>query len=195
MLGAGGCCGIGGRLLHESELACARCLGAAGAVVGRHSLGVGVGGRGLEVVLGFCCLGDVLSAGGGCGLAAVPRCGCAWGGFRQLLPLLADRRVPLLAGGKVYSSCVGGVMLRAGCGGRCTGPSLAWWPCHGPLDLQCRGRGWGGLGLPSRKAWHPGGLGVDSAGPQGRSEWRGRLRGRLVKSQTLGRGKRALKRI
>ena len=34
--------------------------------------------------------------------------------------------------------------------------SPAWWPCRGPLDLQCRGKGWGELGLPSRRAWHPG---------------------------------------
>ena len=38
-------------------------------------------------------------------------------------------------------------------------------------------------------------LDMDSADPQNRSEWRGRLRGRLVKNPTLGRGKRALKRI
>ena len=38
-------------------------------------------------------------------------------------------------------------------------------------------------------------LDMDSADPQNRSEWRGRLRGRLVKKPNLGRGKRALKRI
>ena len=36
-------------------------------------------------------------------------------------------------------------------------------------------------------------LDMDSADPQNRSEWRGRLRGRLVKKPN--RGKRALKRI
>ena len=109
----GGCGGVKGRLLRGGEFACARCLGAAGAVGGGHFLEVEVGGGELEVVPEFCCLGDVLSAGGGCGLAAVARCGCAWGRFRQLLPLLTNRQVPLLTRGRVCSSCVGSVMLHA----------------------------------------------------------------------------------
>ena len=36
-------------------------------------------------------------------------------------------------------------------------------------------------------------LGMDSADPQNRSEWRGRLRERLVKNPTLGRGKQGSK--
>ena len=122
----GRCGGIGGRLLRGGGFTCARCLGAAWAVDGGHSLGVGVGNGGLEVVPGFCCLGDVLSAG----VAAVARCGCAWGGFRQLLPLLAGRRVPLLAGGGVCSSCVGVVVLRA---------AGAWAVGAGALDRLRRG--------------------------------------------------------
>ena len=38
-------------------------------------------------------------------------------------------------------------------------------------------------------------LDMDSADPQNRSEWRGRPEEDLSKSPTLGRGKRALKRI
>ena len=33
----------------------------------------------LKAVPEFCYLGDMLSAGGGCELAAVTRCKCAWG--------------------------------------------------------------------------------------------------------------------
>ena len=66
-----------------------------------------------EVVPEFCYLGDMLSAGGGCELAAITRCKCAWGKFRQLLPLLTNRHLPLLTRGKVYSSCVRSVMLHA----------------------------------------------------------------------------------
>ena len=55
----------------------------------------------------------MLSAGGGCELAAITRCKCAWGKFRQLLPLLTNRQVPLLTRGKLYSSCVRSVMLHA----------------------------------------------------------------------------------
>ena len=74
---------------------------------------VEVGNEKLEVVPEFCYLGDMLSAGGGCELAAITRCKCAWGKFRQLLPLLTNRHLPLLTRGKVYSSCVRSVMLHA----------------------------------------------------------------------------------
>ena len=67
----------------------------------------------LEVVPEFCYLGDMLSAGGGCELAAITCCKCAWGKFHQLLPLLTNRHLPLLTRGKVYSSCVRSVMLHA----------------------------------------------------------------------------------
>ena len=94
------CSGIKGHLLRESEFTCARCLGTARAIDGGQSLEVGVGNKKLEVVPEFCYLGDMLSAGGGCELAAITRCRCAWGGFRQLLPLLTRRRVPLLTRGR-----------------------------------------------------------------------------------------------
>ena len=74
---------------------------------------VEVGNKKLEVVPEFCYLGDMLSAGGGCELAAITRCKCAWGKFRKLLPLLTNRHLPLLTRGKVYSSCVRSVMLHA----------------------------------------------------------------------------------
>ena len=100
-------------MLRESEFTCARCLGTARAIDGRQSLEVEVGNEKLEVVPEFCYLGDMLSAGGGCELVAITRCKCAWGKFRQLLPLLINRQVPLLTRGKVYSSCVRSVMLHA----------------------------------------------------------------------------------
>ena len=55
----------------------------------------------------------MLSAGGGCKLATVTRCKSAWGKFRQLLPLLTNRNLPLLTRGRVYSTCVRSVMLHA----------------------------------------------------------------------------------
>ena len=107
------CSGIKGHLLPESEFTCARCLGTARAIYGRQSLEVEVGNEKLKVVPEFCYLGDMLSAGGGCELAAITSCKCAWGKFRQLLPLLTNCQVPLLTRGKVYSSCVRSVMLHA----------------------------------------------------------------------------------
>ena len=67
----------------------------------------------LEAVPEFCYLGDMLSAGGGCDLAAVTHCKCALGKFRQLLPLLTNGNVPLVTRGRVYSTCVRSVMLHA----------------------------------------------------------------------------------
>ena len=99
-----GCSGIKGPLRPDPEFRCAWCLGTARAIDEREVS---------EVVQEFCYLGDMLSAGGGCELAAITRCKCAWGKFRQLLPLLTNRHLPLLTRGKVYASCVRSVMLHA----------------------------------------------------------------------------------
>ena len=107
------CSGIKGPLRPDPELRCARWLGTARAIDEREVSEVEVGNEKLEVVPEFCYLGDMLSAGGGCELAAITRCKCAWGKFRQLLPLLTNRHLPLLTRVKVYSSCVGSVMLHA----------------------------------------------------------------------------------
>ena len=107
------CSGIKGPLRPDPEFRCARCLGTAQAISEREVSEVEVGNEKLEVVPEFCYLGDMLSAGGGCELAAITRCKCAWGKFRQLLPLLTNRHLPLLSRGKMYSSCVRSVMLHA----------------------------------------------------------------------------------
>ena len=107
------CSGIKGPLRPDPEFRCALCLGTARAIDEREVSEVEVGNEKLEVVPEFCYLGDMLSAGGGCELAAIIRCKCAWGKFRQLLPLLTNRHLPLLTRGKVYSSCVRSVMLHA----------------------------------------------------------------------------------
>jgi len=65
----------------------------------------------LEVVTEFCYLGDMLSSGGGCDLAATVRCKTAWGKFRELLPVLTNRHIPLSSRGRVYSTCVRSAML------------------------------------------------------------------------------------
>ena len=107
------CSGIKGPLRPDPEFRCARCLGTAWAIDEREVSEVEVGNEKLEVVPEFCYLGDMLAAGGGCELAAITCCKCAWGKFRQLLPLLTNRHLPLLTRGKVYSSCVRSVMLHA----------------------------------------------------------------------------------
>ena len=84
------CSGIKRLLLPDSVFRCARCLGTARAIDERQSLEVG--NEKLEVVPEFCYLGDMLSARGGCELAAITRCKCAWGKFGQLLPLLTNAK-------------------------------------------------------------------------------------------------------
>ena len=66
-----------GSLQHDNEFRCTRCLGTAQAIDGKQFLEVEVGNEKLEVVPEFCYLGDMLSAGGGCELAAITRCKCA----------------------------------------------------------------------------------------------------------------------
>ena len=64
----------------------------------------------LEAVSEFCYLGDMLSAVGGCELAAANV-------IKALLlpapPLLNNRSLPLADRGRVYSTCVKNVMLHA----------------------------------------------------------------------------------
>ena len=93
------CSGIKGPLRPDPDFRCARCLGKARPIDGRLVKEVQVDDETVEAVPEFCYLGDVLSAGGGCELAAVTRCKSAWGKFRQLLPLLTNRNLPLLTRG------------------------------------------------------------------------------------------------
>ena len=80
----------------------------------RRAAGWGPGRPGgLGVVASFCCLGGMLSAGGGCGVAVAARVGAAWRGFRELLPVLASRRLSCGVCGCVCGSCVRGAVLRA----------------------------------------------------------------------------------
>ena len=232
------CIDIKGRLLPDSEFRCARCLGNARAIYERESLEVEVGNEKLEVVPEFCYLGDMLSAGGGCELAAITHCKCAWGKFRQLLLLLTNRHMPLLTRGKVYSSCVRSLILHAAETWAMKADTLnrlrrkdramILWICNvnakdevssdslltqlGFQDLDVvlrtsrmrwfghvqRSKGWISkvrkLNLVAqkssdrpRKSWDEvikndrKKLDMDSADPQNRSAWKGRLRGRLAK--------------
>ena len=63
---------------------------------GRTVKEVKVDEENLETVPKFCYLEDMLSVEGGCEIAAITHCKCAWGKFWQLLPLLTNRNLPLL---------------------------------------------------------------------------------------------------
>ena len=107
------CSGIKGPLISDLNFRCAHCLDTARSVDGRLVKEVMIGDEKLEVVTKFYYLGDMLSAGGGCKLASIAHCKCDWDKVRQLLPLLANRHLPLLTRGYVYSTCVKRAMLHA----------------------------------------------------------------------------------
>ena len=67
------CSGIKGPLRPDPDFRCARCLGKARPIDGRTVKEVKVDDETLEAVPEFCYLGDMLSARGGCELAAVTR--------------------------------------------------------------------------------------------------------------------------
>ena len=92
------CSGIKGPLRLDPDFRCARCLGQARPINGRLVKEVQVEDENVEAVPEFCYLGDMLSAGGGCELAAVTRCKSSWGvptatsPPHQLQPATFDQR-------------------------------------------------------------------------------------------------------
>ena len=92
---------------------CPHCRGEPGVrpIDGRPLKEVEVGDCVLEAVDRFCYLGDMLSAGGGCMAVATARCRCAWGKFRENLPLLTSKPVPFDLRGHLFSSNVRSSML------------------------------------------------------------------------------------
>ena len=90
------CSSIKGPLHPDPDFRCSRCLGKARPIDGRTMKEVKVNGEKLEAVPEFCYFGDMLSAGGGCELAAVTRCKCARGKFRQMHPFSQTAMCPLL---------------------------------------------------------------------------------------------------
>ena len=87
-------------------------MGKARPIDGRPQSEVQVGPDKLEVVASFCCLGDMLSAGGGCEITVTTRVKTAWKKFRELLPVHTSRHLSFKTCGHVYS-CVRSAMLHA----------------------------------------------------------------------------------
>ena len=67
----------------------------------------------MEVVVSFCYLGDMLSAGGGCEITVTTHVKTAWKKFRELLPVLTSRHLSYKTRGHGYSSSVRSAMLHA----------------------------------------------------------------------------------
>ena len=60
----------------------------------------------VETVSEFTCLGDRVSAGGGCEAAVTARTGCEWVKSRECGELLCGRRLPLNLKGAVNRDCL-----------------------------------------------------------------------------------------
>ena len=103
--------GIKGTSANRTDIQCKRCKGIARPIEGRPSTGIAVKESELEVVYEFYYLGDMIDAGGGCERASIARTKAAWGKFKQLLPLLTSRALPVNIRDKVCKSCVRSVML------------------------------------------------------------------------------------
>ena len=118
-------------LSEDMSYECPRCCGEPGvhAIDGRPFKEVEVGDCVLEAVDGFCYLGDMLSAGGGCMAAATARCKCAWGKFWENLPLLTSKPVHFDLRGRLFSSDVRSSMLHSTETWPMTSTSLHWL-CH-----------------------------------------------------------------
>ena len=88
-------------------------MGNARPIDGRPQNEVQVGPDKLEMVASFCCLSDMLSAGGGCETAVTTCVKTAWKKFMELLPVLTSRHLSYKTHGHVYSSCMRRAMLHA----------------------------------------------------------------------------------
>ena len=67
----------------------------------------------IERVQSYCYLGDVISEESGISLAITARLNKAWNKFRELSPLLLNKKVSLRLKGKLYASCVRSCMTYA----------------------------------------------------------------------------------
>ena len=123
------CSGVSGRLIEDPSFRCRRCLGTARAIDARPATEFMVGDESVDVVDSFCYLGDTLCAGGGCSRAVTTRVRCAWGKFRELLPLLTTNSISWHRKGHLYNACVRSVMLHA---------SECWAPTKKDTDKICR---------------------------------------------------------
>ena len=74
---------------------------------------ISIGEDTLDVESSFCYLGDMVSQGGGCLDGITTRIRCAWGKFRELLPLLTTSYIPLRKKGEMFCIYIRNVLLHA----------------------------------------------------------------------------------
>ena len=104
------CSGIKGALSKATNFKCRRCLGQIESPTASANK-VQLAGNELEVVSKFCYLGDMLDGTGSAESSVICRIQCGWKKFRELLPLITNRAIPLKVRGQMYNSCVRSVIL------------------------------------------------------------------------------------
>jgi len=104
------CSGIKGALSKATNFKCRRCLGQIESPTASSDK-VQLAGNELEVVSKFCYLGDMLDGTGSAESSVMCRIQCGWKKFRELLPLITNRAIPLKVRGQMYNSCVRSVIL------------------------------------------------------------------------------------
>ena len=107
------CSGIVKKLKPDPSYKCPRCCGLARPIDCQSVEEVFLDDAKLNVVDSFCYLGDSDSPGGGCQVAVTTRIRCAWGKFRELLPLLTCRSLSFITRGRMFDIYIRKVMLHA----------------------------------------------------------------------------------
>ena len=116
------CSEITGPLRSNDDFRCKRCEGKARPIDVRPQKTWKLSPEEeIELVDSFCYLGDTVGAGGGCDLSVIKRVRCAWGKFRELLPLLTSRGLSLTTRGHIYSTYIRTVLLYAS---ECWAPNI-----------------------------------------------------------------------
>ena len=82
-------------LRDDNQLKCKRCKTMETAE-NSNMKKVCLDGQKIEVVQKFCYLGDIIEAQGEAGAGVIARVRSGWSTFRELLPLLTSRTLPLL---------------------------------------------------------------------------------------------------
>ena len=98
-----GCSGIRGSLKEDSKFKCQRCANQQ-TCIAEDCLGTELDGQSLEIMENFCYFGDTVRARKSVLYSVITRIRSRWCKFRDLVPLIVSRGLPLGAKGRRYSA-------------------------------------------------------------------------------------------
>ena len=104
------CSEIKGSLSKVKDFKCKRCLGQLPSPICASDK-ISLADNKLEKVDKFCYLGDMLDKNGSAESSVICRLQCGWKKFREILPLLTSKSIPIKIRGQLYDTCVRSVML------------------------------------------------------------------------------------